>query len=533
MLFNSYEFLLGFLPSVLLLVLGASATGRHALAKILLFGASLVFYAWWNPPYVLLLLAFLGFNFLAGSWLIRTFGQPALERRRTLMLVLGLAANIGALVYFKYTNFLAHALGDLLGVDFAIPAILLPLGISFIVFQKIAFLVDAHGGQIKQLRFIDYALFVTFFPQLISGPIVHHREMIPQFESGHGLRHVRRIAPIAISFVVVGAFKKVVIADHLSSHVAIAFQTTAAGQHHDMFGAWLGAVSFALQIYFDFSGYSDMAIGLGLLFGIRLPFNFNSPLKASSIIDFWSRWHMTLTRFLTAYIYNPIVLRATRRRVAAGKKVAIRGVMRPGAFVSLLLFPTLFTMFIAGAWHGAGFQFIVFGLLHGTYLSINHAWRNLRHARRARHAAHRRAASRLGVVAARALTFLAFVVSIPFFRADSLHTAGQFVASMFGASGVLRGSLFADLPYLALVGVVLVASQVLPNTQEVMREQLDAAISPLAAHAGQTRLIDPEAWSWPRLVWRPTAFYAVAIGLLGWIVMLSLAGPSAFLYFQF
>jgi alginate O-acetyltransferase complex protein AlgI len=527
-LFNSYEFLLGFLPAVLLLVLGASATGRHSLAKLSLFGASLVFYAWWNPPYVLLLVAFLLFNFWVGSWLIQTVGQDALERRRTQVLIFGLCANIGALIYFKYTNFLARAVGDLVGTDLGLSAIVLPLGISFIVFQKIAFLVDAHGGQIKRLRFIDYALFVSFFPQLISGPIVHHREMIPQFESGHGLRYVRRIVPIAISFMVMGAFKKVVIADHLASHVAIAFQSTAAGQPHDMFSAWLGAVSFALQIYFDFSGYSDMAIGLGLLFGIRLPFNFNSPLKASSIIDFWSRWHMTLTRFLTAYIYNPIVLRATRRRVAAGKKIAIRGVMRPGAFVSLLLFPTLFTMFIAGAWHGAGFQFIVFGLIHGTYLSINHAWRNLR---RAAHRPARRTG--LGVVSARALTFLAFVVSIPFFRADSVHTAWSFVASMFGAHGVVRASRFADLPFLALVGAVLVASQVLPNTQEVMHDQLEAAVSPLASHAGQTQPTDPATWSWPRLVWRPTGFYAIAIGLLGWIVMLSLAGPSAFLYFQF
>jgi len=237
---------------------------------------------------------------------------------------------------------------------------------------------------------------------------------------------------------------------------------------------------------------------------------------------------MTLTRFLTAYIYNPIVMRATRRRVAAGKKVAIRGVMRPGAFVSLLLLPTLFTMFIAGAWHGAGFQFIVFGLIHGTYLSINHAWRSLRRA--AGRPARR---TRLGVVLARALTFLAFVASVPFFRADSVHTAWSFVASMFGAHGVLRVSPLTDLSFLGLVGLVLVASQVLPNTQEVMHEQLEAAVSPLAKHAGQTPLTDPETWSWPRLVWRPTVFYAVAIGLLGWIVMLSLAGPSAFLYFQF
>jgi D-alanyl-lipoteichoic acid acyltransferase DltB (MBOAT superfamily) len=527
-LFNSYEFLLGFLPGVLLLVLGASALGRHALAKLLLLGASLVFYAWWNPPYVVLLLAFLLFNFWVGSWLIRTAGQAAPERRRTGVLVLGLCANIAALVYFKYTQFLAGEIGDLLGIDLAVSRIVLPLGISFIVFQKIAFLVDAHGGQIKQLRFLDYALFVSFFPQLISGPIVHHREMIPQFESDHGLRYVRRIVPIAISFVVMGAFKKVVIADHLASHVAIAFQSTAAGQTHDMFSAWLAAVSFALQIYFDFSGYSDMAIGLGLLFGIRLPCNFNSPLKASSIIDFWSRWHMTLTRFLTAYIYNPIVMRATRRRVAAGKKVAIRGVLRPGAFVSLLLLPTLFTMFIAGAWHGAGFQFIVFGLIHGTYLSINHAWRNGRRA--ARRPARR---TRRGVVLARALTFLAFVVSIPFFRADSVHSAWSFVASMLGAHGALRASSLVDLPFLGLVGLVLVASQVLPNTQEVMHEQLEAAVSPLARHAGHTQPTDPDTWSWPRLVWRPTVFHALAIGLLGWIVMLSLAGPSAFLYFQF
>src|SRR5262249_55865041 len=265
--------------------------------------------------------------------------------------------------------------------------------------------------------------------------------------------------------------------------------TTASGQHHDMFSAWLGAVSFALQIYFDFSGYSDMAIGLGLLFGIRLPFNFNSPLKASSIIDFWGRWHMTLTRFLTAYIYNPIVLRATRRRIAAGKKVAIKGVMRPGAFVSLLLVPTLFTMFIAGVWHGAGFQFIVFGLLHGSYLSINHAWRNLRRAAR-------RPARRTwpGVVFARTLTFLAFVVSIPFFRADSLRTAWSYLANMFGANGALRDSPLVDLRYLALVAAVLVASQVLPNSQEVMREQLEAAVSPLARHAGETAPTDPETW---------------------------------------
>lgn len=528
MLFNSYEFLLVFLPLTLALVLGTSALGRHSLAKVLLFLASLFFYAWWDPPYIALLLALLGFNFAIGTWLIHTYENEALARKRLVVLVVGLAANLATLVYFKYTNFLVHELEYLFGLDLPIATIVLPLGISFIVFQKIAFLVDAYGGQIPRLRFVDYALFVSFFPQLISGPIVHHREVIPQFEAGKGIRYMRRVVPIGITFLVLGAFKKVVIADHLSSHVAIAFQSAAAGGHHDFVGAWLGALSFTLQVYFDFSGYSDMAIGLGLLFGIRLPFNFNSPLKASSVIDFWHRWHMTLTRFLTAYIYNPIVLRATRKRAAAGKKLAKKGVLSPEAFVYVLAVPTLITMLIAGAWHGAGVQFIVFGLIHGVYLVVNHAWRNLRRAT----SLHPKRTT-TGVLLGRALTLFAVVLSIPFFRADSVATAWRFVTSMFGAHGLMREGALNDLGYVALVAAVFVASQVLPNTQEVLGEQLELATNPLPKHAGHNQPTDPLVWSWPRVRWMPTIRYAVIVGLLAWVVMLLLASPSEFLYFQF
>ena len=522
MLFTSYEFVLVFLPVVLAVVLSSAAWGNRGFAKLALFVSSLVFYAYWSPRYVALLLAILVFNYSVGTWLIHTHARGG--RKRTVVLVLGLLANIGTLVYFKYTNFLVDEFNTLFGTGFSVGKIILPLGLSFITFQKIAFLVDAHGGQIEHLSFLDYGLFVSFFPQLIAGPIVHHREVIPQFESDRSLRYSPRAAAIAVTFFVCGAFKKVIIADQLAPHVATIFNNAANGVHHGMFDAWLGAVTFTLQVYFDFSGYSDMAIGLALMFGVRLPYNFNSPLKAASMIEFWSRWHITLTRFLTAYIYNPIVLRATRRRMAQRKKVSIKGVMPPGAFVSLLAVPTLITMFITGVWHGAGTQFIVFGLIHGAYLIINHAWRNFRP----------KSVSHGHVPLARAVTFIALVVSMPFFRADSAATAWGFVQSMFGAHGLgLHSGLRPSTGMLAFIALVFLASQVLPNTQDLLGDPLENAVSPLAKHAGDARTSVAPAWSWPRVLWQPSVLWAVGLGLSAWYVLLNLAAPSDFLYFQF
>jgi D-alanyl-lipoteichoic acid acyltransferase DltB (MBOAT superfamily) len=528
-LFSSYEFVLIFLPITLLVVLGLATLARRDAAKAALFAASLTFYAWWNPRYLLLLLALLFFNFAVGSWLIITSEDESLARKRLVVLVCGLIANIGTLVYFKYTNFLVQAIGDLTHHPWSIAPILLPLGISFITFQKIAFLVDAYSGQIKRLRFLDYGLFVAFFPQLIAGPIVHHREVIPQFE-GDRLRYSPRLVAIGIAFFVFGAFKKVIIADQLAPHVAAVFNAATLGSHQSFGAAWLGSVTFTLQVYFDFSGYSDMAIGLALLFGVRLPYNFNSPLKAPNMIEFWSRWHITLTRFLTAYIYNPMVLRVTRARMARGKKIARRGVMPVGSFVRVLAIPTMITMFIAGLWHGAGFQFIVFGLLHGAYLVINHAWKNFRHA------THTTKSHPAGEWVARALTFVALVVSIPFFRADSVHTAMDILRSMAGGRGFGLGGIFHERTFLAAVGLLLLATQVLPNSQDIMREQLDASTEQLAKHAGAGKTMDPavaRSWAWPRVSWRPTVMWALVLGVAGWYVILNMAAPSDFLYFQF
>jgi alginate O-acetyltransferase complex protein AlgI len=528
MLFTSYEFVLVFLPAVVAMTFAMSALGRHDLAKLVVLGASLAFYGWWNPVYVPLLIAMIAFNYAIGSWLIRTREREDLARQRLTAVALGVAANVVTLGYFKYTNFLVDAINDATGAGISIAEIALPLGISFIVFQKIAFLVDAYSGQIPRLGLLDYSVFVSFFPQLIAGPIVHHREVIPQLEEPSSLRYHARVVPIALAFFVLGACKKVLLADPLSPYVAEVFSTAAAGGHPGLVASWSAALAFTLQVYFDFSGYSDMAIGLGLLFGIRLPVNFNSPLKAASMIEFWSRWHMTLTRFLTAYIYNPIVLRVTRRRMQQGKKIATRGVMRPGAFVQLLLVPTLFTMFIAGVWHGAGFQFIVFGLLHGVYLVVNHAWRSF-------HPAGRRSGSRaIAVAAARAATFVALVVSIPWFRSDSAHTAWSFATSMLGLHGAGHARLAGGT--LLLIAVLLLITQILPNSQELLRTQLEAETAPLAKHAGAGKTMDPAhaaSWSWPRIAWRPTVAWALALAVVAWIVVLRMAAPTEFLYFQF
>jgi len=518
--FASYAFAFGFLPIVLSVVLGTSAIGHRTAAKLLLFIASLVFYAWWNPPYLAFLLAILAFNYVIVSWLVTT---PPNKRFRRAVMIGGVVANIATLLYFKYWTFLVGQVGAVLHEPLEPLALAMPLGISFIVFQKIALLVDAYSGQIKRLGILEYGLFVSFFPQLISGPIVHHREVIPQFESENSVRYSATGVPVAIAFVVIGAFKKVVIADSFSSHVAAIFDSQS---QVGFIAAWEATVSYTLQVYFDFSGYSDMAIGLGLLFGVRLPFNFNSPLKATSPIDYWGRWHITLTRFLTAYIYNPLALRATRRRVALRLPIKRSGVMTPAAFAALLALPTFVTMFVAGAWHGAGYQFMVFGVLHGVYLVANHGWRVLRTREHLD-----LAPSTASVAACRAATLVAVILAIPFFRAESVSGAWSIVSSMLGVHGLSAGASAFERSFVFLIVAVFIASQVLPNTQEVLHDALERVTSPLAKHPGETSI--SRGRSWPRIVWRPTIWWACALGAVAWYVILHLARPSEFLYFQF
>jgi len=310
MLFNSYAFIFAFLPVTLagFFLLGLRSRNL-ALGWIVV--ASVAFYAWWRPINVLIIAPSILVNFALARWLLHLTADKARAGLARLVLLLGIGFNVVFLGYFKYVDFLATAANDVIGTNFVLTQVVLPLGISFITFQKIAFLIDVYGRRVSSFSLGDYCLFVLFFPQLIAGPIVHYGEMMPQFQQARCRWDKENIA-VGLSLFVFGLFKKVILADGISEQVSPIYEMATTGSEITLLPAWIAAIGFTLQIYFDFSGYSDMALGLARFFGVRLPANFDSPLKATSIIDFWLRWHMTLTRFLTAYLYNPLALWLTR-----------------------------------------------------------------------------------------------------------------------------------------------------------------------------------------------------------------------------
>ncbi len=412
MIFNSYQFLFAFLPIVLAGTFVLARFGANP-ARIWLIAASLFFYAAWNAAYLPLLAGSIIFNYLIATRMTRV----AKPRARTWLLSFAAAVDLGLLGYYKYAGFFVETLNDATGTNYAWQSLILPLGISFYTFQQLTLLADLSSGQIKEFRFRDFLLFVTFFPHLIAGPIVHHREMMPQFRQADYRLNWENLA-IGFVLLSVGLFKKAVLADSIAVHVTPIFADAASGKPIAFALAWAGAVGFTLQIYFDFSGYSEMALGLARMVGIKLPMNFNSPLKALSIVEYWARWHITLTRFLTAYIYNPLAMAAARRRAAAGGTGVSGPRMTWDAFAGIVAAPMLITMFLSGLWHGAGNQFLLFGVLHGMALVINHAWRLVR-PRLWPDTAHYQRTTR---PIAWALTFMVVVVAmIPRFRAASVR----------------------------------------------------------------------------------------------------------------
>jgi alginate O-acetyltransferase complex protein AlgI len=533
MLFNSYPFILLFLPAVLagFFLLGPR---RKDVALDWLILASLFFYAWWRPFNVLLIAPSIAINYALVTLLLRLGdSRPGLAR---LAFWAGIVFNLGFLGYFKYRNFFMTLSNDIAGTSLTLEQLILPLGISFITFQKIALLVDVRAGRVSQVRLRDYALFVLFFPQLIAGPIVHYRELMPQFEK-------MRVQPgwedwaVGLTLFFSGLFKKVIFADPIAALIAPAWQHPAAG-HPALLQAWAAALGYMLQLYFDFSGYSDMAMGSARLFGIILPYNFNSPLKAASIIEFWSRWHVTLTRFLTGYIFSPLTLGLTRTRAARGLPIMGGRKTTPRAFLVLLAWPTMVTMLLAGVWHGAGYQFVVFGALHGVALVVNHAWR----LRRPRWWAHETTAVVLG---SWLLTFLFVVSAEVFFRASSVADGIGLLRAMAGANGMtlpmaMAGPLdhvlglhlagvweggedFVKLWSWIAAGLFVVLA--LPNSLEML-----AAYNPALGFK-----IRPAGHGWllQRLTWSPNAAWAMGLSVVTVGGLLSLDRLSDFLYWHF
>ncbi|NGZ87104.1 MBOAT family O-acyltransferase [Duganella aceris] len=486
MLFNSFGFLFFYLPVVLggYLLLSRWAPGR---TTAWLAVASLFFYGYWDVRFLPLLMASITFNF----WVARR--MSASGRRRKPWLGFALAANLALLGCFKYANFL-------LWQDWAI---VLPVGISFFTFTQIAFLVDCYRGLAGEYRFVHYTLFVSYFPHLIAGPVLHHKEMMPQFD--------RRPQPdaadfaVGLSIFVVGLGKKVLLADPVSVLVGPVF---AAGARPQLIEAWIGALAYTFQLYFDFSGYSDMAIGLSRMFGVRLPLNFNSPYRAANISEFWRRWHMTLSRFLRDYLYVPL------------------GGNRDGAlrrYRNLML-----TMLLGGLWHGAGWTFVVWGGLHGVYLVLHHGWRSL----------NRNPAPTLW---GRTLTMLAVIVAWVVFRAPDLATAGDILHAMAGGNGLAlpRGLAAYASQFYGLgwrpsfngirwidfggeaVPVLLLAMALAffaPNTQEIFC-RYEPCIE---------RILHRDGWTWS-----PGHAWGVAMALLFLSCLFSMNKVSEFLYFQF
>lgn len=407
MLFTSFEFMLLFLPLTVGMFFAFSAMRLARVAATWLALMSLVFYAWWSPAYLLLLMASIAVNYWAGRLLLAGRAGATRLRPRTI-LVGALVINLGALIYFKYANFFLESLNQ--GAGLALPAlnVVLPLGISFFTFTQIAFLVDTYQGKVNEARFIPYVLFVTYFPHLIAGPVLHHAEMMPQFSRTETYQFSLENFLSGCMLFLIGLFKKIILADGIQPFVAPVFEADASYVLTG-FEAWGGALAYTLQLYFDFSGYSDMAIGLARMINIRLPLNFNSPYKSASIIEFWRRWHMTLSRFLRDYLY--IALGGNQQGLVY-------------RYRNLLL-----TMLLGGLWHGAGWTFIVWGALHGGYLVINHGWQAFRGW-----LGWQGRGSLISMVAT-FITFLSVVIAWVFFRATSLDAAWRVVCAMSGVNG--------------------------------------------------------------------------------------------------
>jgi alginate O-acetyltransferase complex protein AlgI len=467
-LFNSYPFTLGFLPVVLVLFwVLTSLDARRATAALLIL-ASLFFYAWWNWHFLFLFSFSILFNF-AWSLLLAPAGEPGLARReraRRVLLGVGIAVNLGLLGYFKYRDFFLVTTGALLGAQWRVTPLLLPLAISFFTFEQITYLTGAWRGEPGHGDFVSYCLFIAFFPHLIAGPIVRYPEIYPQLNRHSRLRLTSANLSEGLMIFAIGLFKKVILADSIRATVNQLFDNPIPLCFVD---AWGATFAFALEIYFDFSGYSDMAIGLARIFGVKFPENFDSPYQSRSMIEFWRRWHMTLSFFLRDYLYIPL----------GGNR---HGELRR----HLNLFAT---MLLGGLWHGANWTFVIWGALHGLFLSINHIWS--------------KGTRRLPTALAWGLTFLCVTVAWVFFRAPTFARARQIFAGMAGLNGFSLApfSLVKDWRSI-MIGLLIVIFA--PNRQSIV-----------ARH------------------WESDWLYAGVFAALAGVSIMAMSNPPPFIYFQF
>ena len=419
MLFNSYEFIFVFLPVSFFIYFYLNHKRLTTASKIWLGFASLFFYSWWNIVYLPLILTSVFFNYTIASAIVERDELKKKYFSKKSLLQIGLVFNIGLLAYFKYADFFISNTNSLVNTDIGLLHLALPLAISFFTLQQIAFLVDSYEGLAKEKNFLNYIIFVTFFPQLIAGPIVHHKEMMPQFVSiRNKAKNYKNIA-MGLFILSIGLFKKVVIADTFAIWATAGFDTATT---LNLFEAWFTSLSYTFQLYFDFSGYTDIAMGAALLFNIKLPINFNSPYKATGIIDFWQRWHITLSRFVTTYIYTPLVKSFDNLNFHKA------------------MIATFVTFLIAGLWHGASWMFVIFGGLHGLALVVNNYWKKTK--------------IKINKILAWFITFNFVNITMIFFRAEEWGDAIKVLSSMFSLDNIMLPNILESvLPFLNKYGV--------------------------------------------------------------------------------
>ena len=526
MLFNSYEFILLFLPVCLIVFFLLGNRGKTAAASWWLIGTSLGFYAWWNPAgdgkpwtpfYLTLIIVSIVSNYWLGVGIAREKERGCVGAAKA-YLTLGVTVNMVALAWFKYADFGVALMNSTFGTLIPAPHVLLPLAISFFTFTQIAYLVDAWHGVTKEYNFRWYALFVSFFPHLIAGPIVLYRSLMPQFAQEKTWRFNADNFATGLTLFAFGLFKKAVVADALSPMANAVFSGVASGSTPGFVTAWVGALAYTFQLYFDFSGYSDMAVGIGRMFNVRFPLNFDSPYKARDIVDFWRRWHITLSQFLRDHLYIPL----GGSRCSAARR-----------YTNLFL-----TMLLGGLWHGAGWAFIIWGGLHGTYLCVNHAWSAFAKNRPALN-------TKAAVFCGWLVTFLAVVVGWVFFKAGDHGiyrggaTRGEFAVAremlegMIGANGCalplqlkpalasLAGTFaFAAAPFkvqeLPWIFAAALIAFFAPNTQQLFRVAIASA-------KGEE----------PAPIWKMNARWGALTATVLVIGFFRLTGVSEFLYFQF
>lgn len=486
MLFNSYEFIFAFLPISFFIYFYLNAKRLTTASKGFLVVASLFFYSWWNPIYLPLILLSMLFNFIIGQSLTNQKEQRKVSAKQ--LLSIGIIGNLTLLGYFKYSDFFIANFNFAFGSDIELFHLALPLAISFFTFQQIAYLVDSYKGETKEYDFLNYAIFVTFFPQLIAGPIVHHKEMMPQFASKwNKVKNYKNIA-LGVFIFSMGLFKKVVIADTFAVWATAGFDTATT---LTLFEAWATSLSYTFQLYFDFSGYTDMAIGAALLFNIKLPINFNSPYKALNIQDFWRRWHITLSRFLRDYIYIPL---------GGNKKGSFK------TYNNLLI-----TFLLGGLWHGAAWTFIFWGFLHGMALMIHRLWQKI--------------GFKLNVLIAWLITFNFVNIAWIFFRAKEWDDAIKVLSGMFGFSGIALHPMFeSKLKFLSAYGIEFAGMFENINGSRIVPLWIIAGFIVVLAFKNSMQQRDNFVMN------KKTAFFTAFLLSFG---VLSLTKVSEFLYFNF